>query len=44
VQTERLNLGATQIEMSNPASGVYFYRVIQENGGLIGSGKVVIEK
>ena len=30
VQSEKLNAGNTQIKMSNPASGVYFYRVITE--------------
>ncbi len=31
------------IEFNQP-NGVYFYRVVNEEGGLVGSGKVVIEK
>ena len=45
VQSEKLNAANnTQIEMTSQASGVYFYRVLQENGSLIGSGKVMTEK
>jgi hypothetical protein len=32
------------INLTNQPNGVYFYRVLSENGGLIGEGKVVIEK
>jgi uncharacterized repeat protein (TIGR01451 family) len=32
-----------QIDLSSQPGGVYFYRVVKENGGLVGSGKVVIE-
>jgi len=44
VQSEKLNANNARLEMTSPASGVYFYRVIQENGSFIGSGKFVIEK
>jgi hypothetical protein len=30
------------INLSSQANGMYFYRVIRENGGLIGEGKIVI--
>jgi hypothetical protein len=32
------------IDLSNQPAGLYLYRVIDTNGGLIGSGKVIIEK
>jgi uncharacterized repeat protein (TIGR03803 family) len=32
------------INLSGQPNGLYLYRVINENGGLVGSGKVVIEK
>ncbi len=32
------------IDLSDKANGVYFYRVIKENGSLIGEGKLVIQK
>ncbi len=31
-----------QIDLSNQHNGIYLYRVLNENGGLIGEGKVVI--
>jgi hypothetical protein len=33
-----------QIDLSNQASGLYLYRVITENGQLMGEGKVIIQK
>src|SRR6185312_4090224 len=33
-----------QIDLRSQPNGVYFYRVITENGDLIGEGKLVIEK
>jgi len=30
--------------MSNQPSGIYLYRVINEDGTLIGEGKVVVQK
>jgi hypothetical protein len=32
------------INLTGQPSGVYFYRVLDEDGGLVGSGKVVIQK
>ncbi len=33
-----------QIDLSNQPNGVYFYRVIKEDGNLVGEGKLVIQK
>jgi len=33
-----------QIDMSKQPNGVYFYRVLEEDGTLLGEGKVMIEK
>ena len=33
-----------QIDLSSQPNGVYFYRVVAGDGGLAGSGKIVIEK
>jgi len=33
-----------QLSLSNQPNGVYLYRVISQDGSLIGSGKVIIEK
>jgi uncharacterized repeat protein (TIGR03803 family) len=32
------------IDLSSQPSGVYFYRVLQEDGSLVGEGKLIIEK
>ena len=32
-----------EINISNQPSGVYFYRVLNEDEGLIGSGKVIVQ-
>ncbi|HTB06675.1 MAG TPA: T9SS type A sorting domain-containing protein, partial [Bacteroidia bacterium] len=32
-----------QIDISNQPTGIYFYRLISENGNLIGAGKLVVE-
>jgi Secretion system C-terminal sorting domain len=33
-----------QLDLSSNPNGIYFYRVISENGGLVGEGKIVIER
>lgn len=33
-----------EINLSNQPNGIYLYRIISENGTLLGSGKIVIEK
>jgi hypothetical protein len=32
------------INLSDKANGVYFYRVLKEDGSLTGEGKIAIEK
>jgi hypothetical protein len=32
------------IDLSNQPNGVYFYRVISEDGNLFGEGKLIIQK
>jgi len=33
-----------RIDLSSQPTGVYFYRVVSENGNLVGEGKVVVER
>jgi len=33
----------SQIRLNNPSTGVYLYRIISENGNLLGTGKFVVE-
>ena len=40
----KLNPTNTILSLIGQPSGVYFYRVITQDGGLVGSGKLVIEK
>jgi hypothetical protein len=41
-ETLRNSQGENLIDLTTQSSGVYFYRVIKEDAGLIGSGKIVI--
>ncbi len=43
-KSEELRAKSNEINLSEQPNGVYFYRVIKEDGGLAGDGKVVIEK
>jgi hypothetical protein len=43
-QTGTLRQCAYPIDLSSSPSGVYLYRVVNEDGGLAGSGKFVIER
>jgi uncharacterized repeat protein (TIGR03803 family) len=43
-QAGALRQGAFHIDMSGYPEGIYFYRVMQEDGSLIGVGKVIIAK
>ncbi len=43
-ETLRSTQGDNLIDLKNQPNGVYFYRVINEDGSLVGEGKVVIEK
>jgi hypothetical protein len=36
--------GDNTIYLSGKPTGVYFYRVLNENGGLIGEGKIIVAK
>ncbi len=44
IKSEELRAKSEEIEMSNQPNGIYFYRVIREDGGLIGEGKLIIQK
>ncbi|HTB30705.1 MAG TPA: T9SS type A sorting domain-containing protein [Bacteroidia bacterium] len=40
----KLNFNNAQLNLGSQPEGIYFYRVLSENGGFIGSGKLIIEK
>jgi hypothetical protein len=44
IYTTKLNAIDTQIDLTNNPDGIYLYRVLTETGGLISSGKMVIQK
>ncbi len=46
VFTESLRFaqGDNSIDLTNQPNGIYLYRVIGENGTLVGEGKVVVER
>jgi uncharacterized repeat protein (TIGR03803 family) len=44
VYTSALELGNNSIDLNTKSSGVYLYRIVTENGKLIGQGKLVIQK
>ena len=44
VKSEELSAKSEEIDLTNQPSGIYFYRVLNENGSVLGSGKVIIEK
>ena len=37
------NQSKNTVNLSGQPAGVYFYRVLKENGGLVGEGKIVIQ-
>jgi uncharacterized repeat protein (TIGR03803 family) len=43
-ETLRYTQGNNTVNLSNQPNGIYFYRVLSDNGNLLGSGKVIIEK
>lgn len=43
-ETLRSTQGDNRINLTGQPGGVYFYRVLKEDGGLLGEGKVVVEK
>ncbi len=44
VESEKLKVESEEIDLSGQPNGVYFYRVVAENGNLLGEGKVVVER
>jgi uncharacterized repeat protein (TIGR03803 family) len=44
IYTGALDLGSNTIELNSKANGVYLYRVVSENGNLVGQGKLVVQK
>jgi hypothetical protein len=44
IYSSKLHPTTTQIDLSTNADGIYLYRVLTENGDLISSGKMVIQK
>jgi hypothetical protein len=44
VQSFELTGNTNQIDLSGQPGGVYFYRIIEENGALVGEGKLIIHK
>ncbi|HTB33070.1 MAG TPA: T9SS type A sorting domain-containing protein [Bacteroidia bacterium] len=44
VESEKVKGESEEIDLSGQPNGIYLYRVITENGGLVGSGKFVIQK
>ncbi len=44
IYASRLNLKRTEINLNSEPDGVYFYRVLKENSGFFGSGKLIIER
>ncbi len=43
-ETLRSARGDNLINLGNKPNGVYFYRVLEEDGSLVGEGKIIIEK
>jgi hypothetical protein len=43
-ETLRSTQGDNTVDITNQPNGVYLYRVIANNGELIGEGKLVIQK
>jgi hypothetical protein len=44
VYKAKLNSNSTQLDIGIQPQGIYFYRILTERGGLIGSGKLIIKK
>jgi hypothetical protein len=43
VCTSAITQSTTQIRLNNSCKGVYLYRILLENGNLLGDGKFVVE-
>lgn len=44
IYQSKVNSKSAPIDLSRQPQGIYFYRVLNENGKLIGNGKLIIEK
>lgn len=44
IETIQQNQSNNTFTLSGQPSGVYFYKVLKEDGGLVGDGKVIIQK
>ncbi len=44
VKSEELRAKSEEVDMGAQPNGIYFYRVIEENGELVGAGKLIIQK
>ena len=44
VYQSKISSAKTEINLNENPQGIYFYRVIKENGAVIGNGKLIIEK
>jgi trimeric autotransporter adhesin len=44
IYNAKMNSGNTEINLGAQPNGVYLYRVLRETGGLVGEGKVIVEK
>lgn len=44
VKSEELRAESEEIDLTTQPNGIYLYRVLNEGGGLIGEGKIVVEK
>lgn len=44
VERRKLKVESEEIDLTGQPNGVYFYRVISEDGNLIGEGKMIIQK
>jgi trimeric autotransporter adhesin len=44
IYQSKINFGNTEINLSEQPNGIYLYKVLKDNGELVGEGKVVIER
>ncbi len=44
IYQSKINFGNTEINLGEQPNGIYLYRVLKDNGELVGEGKVVIER
>jgi hypothetical protein len=44
IYNTEFNTTTTQIEISDQPSGIYLYRILNSNGELVQSGKMMVER